>query len=93
MLPIATFALGFAAGWVSRGAGGTPRSATSALLAAALAAIDRIKRKVAIEADVLEDLFAEARARADALGQERAARSGVPSGADGKHRPVGEAAE
>ena len=92
MLPFATFALGFAAGWVARGAGGTSRSAATAVLAAALAAVERIKRKVAIEKDGLEDLFAEARARADVLGQERAARKNVQNGTNGKHRPVGEAA-
>ncbi|OJY22018.1 MAG: hypothetical protein BGO98_34920 [Myxococcales bacterium 68-20] len=62
------------------------------MLAAALAAVERIKRKVAIEKDVLEDLFAEARARADVLGQERAARKNVQNGTNGKHQPVGEAA-
>lgn len=92
MLPFATFALGFAAGWVTRGTEGSSRSAATAVLAAALAAVERIKRKVAIEKDVLEDLFAEARARADVLGQERAARKNVQNGTNGKHQPVGEAA-
>ena len=71
MLRYATFALGFSAGWVARGTTESSRAATLAVFASVLAAIDRIKRAVAIEKDHLEDLIAEARARADAMGAER----------------------
>jgi hypothetical protein len=94
MLRLATFALGFTAGWVARGTTGTSRSAALTILAAALAAIDRIKRAAAIEKDRLEDLVAEARARADVLvDEDRAARARGTNGHDaGKRSAVDEAA-
>jgi hypothetical protein len=77
MFASAAFALGFAAGWVSRGTRDSSRSAALAVVAAALDALDRIKRAIAIERDTLEDFVAEARARADALSDERASRNGA----------------
>ena len=71
MFRYATFALGFAAGWVARGTTESSRAATLAVIASMLATIERIKRAVAIEKDHLEDLIAEVRARADAMGAER----------------------
>jgi len=88
MLRYATFALGFAAGWVARGTTESSRAATLTVFASMLAAIDRIKRAVAIETDHLEDLIAEVRARADAMGEERA--PGDPS--RGPRRPRDEVA-
>jgi hypothetical protein len=64
------------------------------LLAAAFAAIDRIKRAAAIEKDRLEDLVAEARARADVLvDEDRAERARKTRASDtGRQQPVDEAA-
>lgn len=66
----AAFALGFAAGWAARATTDSSRSAALTLVAAAIAAFERVKRRVAIERDHLEDLVAEARARADAIRDE-----------------------
>jgi hypothetical protein len=76
MVRYATFALGFAAGWVARGKTESSRAATLGMVASVFAAIERVKRAVAIERDHLEDLVAEARARADDLRRERAPRQG-----------------
>lgn len=88
MLRYATFALGFAAGWVARGTTESSRAATLTVFASVLAAIDRTKRAIAIEKDHLEDLIAEARARADAMGAER----GPAERTRGKRRPRDEVA-
>lgn len=73
MVGYATFALGLAMGWMARGTTRASRSVTVSVVASALAIVDRIKRAAAIEKDHLEDLVAEARARAEVLGQDRAA--------------------
>ncbi len=70
----AAFALGFATGWAARATTESSRSAALTLIAAALAGFERVKRRVAIERDHLEDLVAEARARADAFRREHADR-------------------
>jgi hypothetical protein len=75
MVRYATFALGLAMGWMARGTTRPSRSVTVTIVASALAIVERIKRVAAIEKDHLEDLVAEARARADVIGQERAARA------------------
>jgi hypothetical protein len=82
MMAYATFALGFAAGWSARGTTQSSRSAVLTIIAAALSAVDRIKRVVAIEKDHLEDLVAEARARADVIGKGRPSRNGKPGTSD-----------
>jgi len=66
----AAFALGFVTGWAARAATDSSRSAALSIVAAAIAAFERVKRRVAIERDHLEDLIAEARARADAIGRD-----------------------
>ena len=70
----ASFALGFAAGWVVRSTADSSRSAAVTVLATAMSALDRLKRVMAIEKDHLEDLVAEARARVDVLRHEQRAR-------------------
>ncbi|HVJ93637.1 MAG TPA: hypothetical protein VM580_27735 [Labilithrix sp.] len=92
MVSLATLAIGFAAGWTARGTSATSRSAALAMIATLLAAFDRIKRGVAIEKDLLEDLYAEARARADIMGQERAARHRGSNDANEKNDRMDEAA-
>jgi DNA-binding FrmR family transcriptional regulator len=82
MVRYAVFALGFTAGWLARGRVDSPRAAVLTVLAAAMNALDRIKRAVAIEKDNLEDLVAEARARADALREEREATSSTRRSVD-----------
>lgn len=82
MLKYATFALGFAAGWTARGTTQSSRGAFLSILAATLSAVDRVKRRIAIERDTLEDWIAEARARADADGREHARHNGSPGSAD-----------
>ncbi len=70
----ASFAVGFAAGWLARGTIDSSRSAAVTVLATAMSAVDRVKRAIAIERDHLEDLVAEARARVEVLRAERAER-------------------
>jgi len=74
----AAFALGFAAGWAARATTESSRSAALTIIAAAIAAYERVKRKVAIERDHLEDLVAEARARAESIGRTEGARDVPP---------------
>lgn len=74
---IGWIAVAFAAGWLVRGKSESSRAATVTILAASMAAFDRVKRVVAIERDHLEDLVAEARARADVLRADRRATAGA----------------
>lgn len=81
MVRYATFALGFAAGWLARGTADSSRSAATTILAGAISAAGRIRRAIAIEKDHLEDLVAEARARADAMTGQHPARRTSREGA------------
>ncbi len=74
MVRYATFALGVAMGWMAGKTMRPSRTTTVKVVSVALAVVERVKRAAAIERDHLEDLVAEARARADVLGQEHAAR-------------------
>jgi hypothetical protein len=58
------FTAGFAAGWLARSTVASSRAATVDLAAFALDAVDRLKRIVLIERERLDDVVAEARARA-----------------------------
>ncbi len=82
----ATFALGFAAGWMVRATVDSSRSAIVSAMAAGMAGFDRVRRFAAIERDHLEDLVAEARARAEDLRKSHARSRGGP-------QPVERAAE
>lgn len=86
MVRYATFALGFTAGWALRGTADSSRSAATRILAGGLSLVGRIRRAIAIERDHLEDLVAEARARADAYNGQRPPRDTPGGGA-----PVDEA--
>lgn len=89
MVRFATFALGFTMGWATRSTTESSRALVLTVVASALTSVDRIKRAIAIEREHLEDLVAEARARADVLGRVRAANGTARHPAP----PVHEAAE
>lgn len=62
----AAFVAGVASGWVARSALGSSREAVVTVVVAAHRGRERMKRFVAQNAEWLDDLFAEARARSDA---------------------------
>jgi hypothetical protein len=66
------FAAGFAAGWLSRSAVASSQGTAVTLLAFAMDAVERIRRRAAIERERLDDLVAEARARVTARTAARA---------------------
>jgi hypothetical protein len=83
MASVASLAVGFVAGWLVRASVESAHEATVLVLGGAFAAFQRLERLAAIERDRLEDLMAEARARADLFS---ARRSG--SGEDPLHQAV-----
>ena len=62
----AAFFAGVASGWVARSALGSSREAVVTVVVAAHRGRERVKRVVAQNAEWLDDLFAEGRARYDA---------------------------
>ncbi len=86
MFGFGMFLAGFGAGWVARSAVDSSRSAVVATIAAAMGAVERVQRAVAMEREHLEDLVAEARAHHEARKARRAAsEAGIPANADAVH--------
>jgi hypothetical protein len=79
MIRFGLFLAGFGAGWVARSAVDSSRGAIVTTLAAAMGAVERVQRAIAMEREHLEDLVAEARAVHQAQVARRAAREGAPA--------------
>lgn len=64
MKSVLTFGLGFAGGWAARSLADSPQGVGVKLLEVAMNAKERVSRWAAIERERLEDMMAEAHARA-----------------------------
>jgi hypothetical protein len=68
---VIAYLAGVATGWVMRSAFGSLRGLTVSAVQAGFEMVERTRRFVAVEREMVEDLVAEARAKADAARTSR----------------------
>lgn len=89
MKALASFVVGFAAGWGGRAVFDSRRDALVSLTAAAYRVAEAARRTVGFEREYLEDLIAEGKARWESDRRRRAAESAARHGSEAA--PAGEA--
>lgn len=82
MKVLASFVVGFAAGWGGRAVLDSRRDALVSLTAAAYGAAEAARRHLGFEREYLEDLIAEGKARWEANRRRRAAESAARRGSE-----------